>query len=145
MCFAAPWHVESSLTRDLTGVLCIAKQIPNHWTTKEAQHDVFEIQLCHGYNSTIFLFIAEKYSIASVYKSYWLHFKIVCQWKELGRRWKTDEYVCKWKRQASKNEDSKEEEVRANSRKRRGAILHKAHHGLGSKQNHFLLRQEGRL
>lgn len=56
----------------------------SHWTTKEAQHDVFEIQLCHGYYSTVFIFIAEKYSIASVHKSYWLHFKIVCQWKELG-------------------------------------------------------------
>ena len=33
---AAPWHVDnSSLTRDQTHVPCIARQILNHWTTRE--------------------------------------------------------------------------------------------------------------
>ena len=32
----APWHVRSSGTRDETGVPCIARQILNHWTTREA-------------------------------------------------------------------------------------------------------------
>ena len=31
----APWHVESSQTRDQTCVLCISKQIPIHWATRE--------------------------------------------------------------------------------------------------------------
>ena len=31
----APWHVESSQIMDLTHVLCISRQIPNHQTTKE--------------------------------------------------------------------------------------------------------------
>ena len=30
-----PWHVESSQTRDQTHVLCIDKQILNHWTIRE--------------------------------------------------------------------------------------------------------------
>ena len=34
--FAAPQHVGSSQTRDWTHVLCIAWQILNHWTTREA-------------------------------------------------------------------------------------------------------------
>ena len=36
MSLAAPWHVESSRTRDQTSVLCIAGWILNHWTTREA-------------------------------------------------------------------------------------------------------------
>ena len=32
----APQNVGSSWTRDRTGVLCIARQILNHWTTREA-------------------------------------------------------------------------------------------------------------
>lgn len=33
---AAPWHLGSWLpTRDQTHVLCIGRQIPNHWTTRE--------------------------------------------------------------------------------------------------------------
>ena len=31
----APWHVESSQSRDQTHVLCIGRQILNHWTTGE--------------------------------------------------------------------------------------------------------------
>ena len=31
----APWHVESSQTRNQTCVLCISKQIPIHWATRE--------------------------------------------------------------------------------------------------------------
>ena len=34
----APWHVESSQTRDQTCVPCIGKQISNHWTMREAQN-----------------------------------------------------------------------------------------------------------
>ena len=34
----APKHVESSRTRDWTGVSCIARKILNHWTTREALH-----------------------------------------------------------------------------------------------------------
>ena len=30
-----PWHVVSSWSRDQTGVPCIARQILNHWTTRE--------------------------------------------------------------------------------------------------------------
>ena len=33
----ALWHVGSSWTRDGTSFPCIAKRIPNHWTTMEAQ------------------------------------------------------------------------------------------------------------
>ena len=32
----ALWQVGSSWTRDQTGVPCIARQILNHWTTREA-------------------------------------------------------------------------------------------------------------
>jgi hypothetical protein len=32
---AAPQNVGSSWIRDRTGVLCIARQILNHWTTRE--------------------------------------------------------------------------------------------------------------
>ena len=32
----APWHVGSCRTRDRTGVPCFARQILNHWTTREA-------------------------------------------------------------------------------------------------------------
>ena len=32
----APWHVESSRTRDWTLVLCIGRWILNHWSTREA-------------------------------------------------------------------------------------------------------------
>ena len=33
---AAPWHLGSWFpTRDQTHVLCIGRQIPNHWTTRE--------------------------------------------------------------------------------------------------------------
>ena len=32
---AAPWHTESSQTRDQTLVACIGGQILNHWTTRE--------------------------------------------------------------------------------------------------------------
>ena len=35
MGLVAPWHVESSQTRDQTHVSCIGKQIPNHWTTRK--------------------------------------------------------------------------------------------------------------
>ena len=31
----APWHVESSLTRDQTCVPCVGRQILNQWTTGE--------------------------------------------------------------------------------------------------------------
>ena len=30
----APWHVESSQTKDQTNVPCIGRQILNHWTTR---------------------------------------------------------------------------------------------------------------
>ena len=33
----APQHAGSSGTRDQTHVLCMGRQIPNHWTTKEVQ------------------------------------------------------------------------------------------------------------
>ena len=32
---AAPWHVESSWSRDWTHVSCFGKGILNHWTTRE--------------------------------------------------------------------------------------------------------------
>ena len=35
MGLAAPWHVESSQTRDQTSVPCIGRQILNHWTTRK--------------------------------------------------------------------------------------------------------------
>ena len=31
----APWHVESSQTRGRTHVLCIDRQMLNHWTIRE--------------------------------------------------------------------------------------------------------------
>ena len=34
----APQHVGSSQTRDSAGVPCTARQILNHWTTREAPH-----------------------------------------------------------------------------------------------------------
>ena len=34
----ALWHVGSSQTRDRTGVQCVARQILNHWATREAQY-----------------------------------------------------------------------------------------------------------
>ena len=33
--FVAPWHGESSWTRDRTRVPCNGRRIPNHWTTRE--------------------------------------------------------------------------------------------------------------
>ena len=39
-------HVESSQTRDQTHVPCIGRQIPNHWTTREAP-DVLNRSLGH--------------------------------------------------------------------------------------------------
>ena len=39
----APRHVGSSQTRDRTGVPCIARQIPNHWTTREAPRPCFSL------------------------------------------------------------------------------------------------------
>ena len=41
----APRDVESSLTRDQTRVPCIGRQIPNHWTTREAQIWLFGLSL----------------------------------------------------------------------------------------------------
>ena len=35
MGIAAPWHVESSQTRDQTQVPCVGRWILNHWTTRE--------------------------------------------------------------------------------------------------------------
>ena len=35
---AVPWNVGSSQTRGRTSVPCIARQILNHWTTREASH-----------------------------------------------------------------------------------------------------------
>ena len=32
---AAPWHMDSFLTRNQTHVPCIGRQILNHWTPKE--------------------------------------------------------------------------------------------------------------
>ena len=43
----APGHLGFSQTRDQTGVFCIASQILNHWTTKEAlRNDGFWETLC---------------------------------------------------------------------------------------------------
>ena len=39
-------HMESSRIRDQTHVSCIGRQIPNHWTTREAQAtNIFKINL----------------------------------------------------------------------------------------------------
>ena len=38
-------HVGSSHTRDQTHVPCIGRQIPNHWTTREAQIWLFGLSL----------------------------------------------------------------------------------------------------
>ena len=35
MGLVAPWHVESSQTRDQTYVFCTGRQIANHWTTRK--------------------------------------------------------------------------------------------------------------
>ena len=45
----APRHVTSSATRDQTGVPCIAWQIFNHWTTREASSFVLFAQDCFCY------------------------------------------------------------------------------------------------
>ena len=37
MALVTPQHVESSQTRDQTGVPCIGRWILNHWTTREVQ------------------------------------------------------------------------------------------------------------
>ena len=39
----APWHVESSQTRDQNCVPCIGKQVLNHWTTREVLNPIFKI------------------------------------------------------------------------------------------------------
>ena len=36
-----PQHVRSSRTRDQTGVLCVARQILNHWSTRGALSFLF--------------------------------------------------------------------------------------------------------
>ena len=41
----APQHVESSWTRDQTHFLCIARWIPNHWTTKEVHKKVLNSKI----------------------------------------------------------------------------------------------------
>ena len=41
----APGHVESSWTRDQTHVLCIGRQILNHWNTREVQNVTFLIDI----------------------------------------------------------------------------------------------------
>ena len=41
MGLVAPWHVESSQTRDRTHVPCIGRQILNHWTSREAWESPF--------------------------------------------------------------------------------------------------------
>ena len=38
MGLVAPWHMESSQTRDQAHVPCTGMQILNHWTTREALH-----------------------------------------------------------------------------------------------------------
>ena len=40
MGLVAPWHVESSQTRDRTHVPCIGRRIPNHWTIGEFTHEL---------------------------------------------------------------------------------------------------------
>ena len=42
---AAWWHDGSSPTRDETGVSCIARQILNHWTTREVLDFLFKREL----------------------------------------------------------------------------------------------------
>ena len=44
-CSPAPRHVGSSWTRDCTGVPCIAKCFLNHWTTREALHNILNVYL----------------------------------------------------------------------------------------------------
>ena len=44
----APGHVGSSQTRDQTGVPCIARQILNHWTTREALFQFFQFSSFSG-------------------------------------------------------------------------------------------------
>ena len=43
MSLVAPWHVESSWTRDQTHVPCIDRHILNHWTTRKVQASVFKL------------------------------------------------------------------------------------------------------
>ena len=45
MGFVAPRHVGSSQTSNGTGVPCIARQILNNWTTREALQLGFEVVL----------------------------------------------------------------------------------------------------
>ena len=51
----APQHVGSSQTREGTGVLCIARWILNHWTTREAL--CFLVYLVAHFQIWIFFFI----------------------------------------------------------------------------------------
>ena len=44
MGLAAPWHVESSQTRDRTCVPCIGRWILYHWTTKEVHGLFFKVE-----------------------------------------------------------------------------------------------------
>ena len=39
--FAAPWHVESSQSRVWTRVLCIGREMLNHWATREVPVSTF--------------------------------------------------------------------------------------------------------
>ena len=41
MGLVAPWHVDSSQTRDQTHVPCIGRQILNHWTSREVWESPF--------------------------------------------------------------------------------------------------------
>ena len=45
MGLVAPWHVESSWTRDRTHVPCIGRQILNHCATREVQYEDYLIVL----------------------------------------------------------------------------------------------------
>ena len=54
----SPWYVRSSWTRDQTSVPCIAKQILNHWATKE----------CGGFNSSLFFLTHHSSTLLLLYR-----------------------------------------------------------------------------
>ena len=57
----APWHMESSWTRDQTWVLCIGRQIFNHQTIREVLYVFFgeiSVQIfCLFFNCVVFFFL----------------------------------------------------------------------------------------
>ena len=112
MGLVAPWHMESSWTRDWTHVPCIDRWFLNYWIIRKSYSKVYKLYICHSLassNTTLIWIQCRNLTIVYLHFLFFsaisfIHFWHMCirpeipnPWALLGTeshsRWAVDEQV----------------------------------------------------